>query len=76
MGDDCPKPAVILGDFSLGLSAAMVRKAGISVVEAGINQAYELVNYLNAFGSDYTLQLCFWYAAEAFKARLIKAGYL
>lgn len=29
--DDCPGAAVMLGDFSLGLSAAMVRKAGISV---------------------------------------------
>ncbi len=65
----------MLGDFSLGLSAAMVRKAGISVVEAGINQAYELVNHLDVLGSDCTLQLCSWHAAEAFKARLIKEGY-
>lgn len=70
--DDCPGPVVMLDDFSLGLSAAMVRKAGISVVEAGINQAYELVNHLDALGSDCTLQLCFWHAAEAFKAWLIK----
>lgn len=74
--DYCPGPAVMLGDFSLGLSAAMVRKAGISVVEARINQAYELVNHLDALGSDCTLQLCSWHAAEAFKARLIKEGYV
>ena len=73
--DDCPGPAVMLGDFSLCLSAAMVRKAGISVVEAGINQAYELVNHLDALESDCTLKLCSWHAAEAFKARLIKEGY-
>lgn len=73
--DDCPGPAVMLGGFSLGLSAAMVRKAGISVVEAGMSQAYELVNHLDALGSDCTLQLCSWHAAEALKARLIKEGY-
>lgn len=47
----------MLGDFSLGLSVAMVRKAGISLVEAGMNQVYELVNHLNALGSDCTLLL-------------------
>ena len=73
--DDCPGPAVMLGDFSLGLSAAMVRKAGISVVEAGMSQAYELVNHLDALGSDCTVQLCSWHVAEALKVRLIKKGY-
>lgn len=73
--DDCLGPTVILGDFSLGLSAAMVRKAGISVVEARINQAYELLNHLDALGSNCTLQLCSWNAAEALKAWLIKERY-
>ena len=73
--DDCPRPAVMLGDFSLGLPATMVRKAGISVVEAGISQVYELVNYLDALKSDCTLQLCSWHAAKALKAWLIKEGY-
>lgn len=36
--DDCPRLAVMLGDFSLSLSAAMVRKEGILVVEAEMNQ--------------------------------------
>ena len=73
--DNCPGPAVMLGDFSLGLSAAMIKKAGISMVEAGMNQAYEMVNHLNALESGCTLQLCSWHAAEAVKARLIKKGY-
>lgn len=66
--DNCPGPAVMLGDFSLGLLAAMVRSVGISIVEAGMNQAYELVNYLDALESDCILQLCSWHAAEALKA--------
>lgn len=57
--DDCPGPAVILGDFSLGSSLAMVRKAGISVVEARMNHVYELVNHLDALGSDCTLLLVY-----------------
>ncbi len=41
--DDFPFPTVILGDFSLGLSTTMVKKAGISMVEDRMNQAYEMV---------------------------------
>ncbi len=63
--DNCPGPSVILRDFLIGLSAAMARNAGISIVEAGMNQGYELVNHLDALGSDCTLQLCSWHAAEA-----------
>lgn len=73
--DDCPGPAVMLGDFLLGLSVAIVKKAGISVVRAGMNQVYELVNHLDALESDCTLQLCSWHAAKAFKTRLIKEEY-
>ena len=73
--DDCPGPPVMLGDFSLGLSAAMSKNAGISIAEADMNQAYELVNHLDALGSDCTLQLCSWNAAEALKALLIKKRY-
>lgn len=73
--DDCPGPAVMLGDFSLGLSAAMIKKAGISMMEAGMDQVYEMVNHLDALETDCTLQLCSWHAAEAVKARLIKEGY-
>ena len=62
----------MLGDFSLGLSVAIVKKAGISVVRADMNQVYELVNHLDALESDCTLQLCSWHAAKAFKTRLIK----
>ena len=73
--DDCPGLAVMLKDFSLGLSAAMARNASISRVEAGMNQAYELVNHLDALGSNFIVQLCSLHAAEALKAGLIKEGY-
>ena len=65
----------MLGDFSLGLSTAMASNASISTVEEDMNQAYELVNHLDALGSDCTLQLCCWHSAEALKAQLINEGY-
>ena len=37
----------------------MVRNAGISIAEVGVNQAYEWVNHLDALESDCKLQLCF-----------------
>lgn len=70
--DNCSSPAMMLGDFSLRLFAAMIKKAGISMVEASINQVYEMVNHLDALETDYTLQLYSWHAAEAVKIRLIK----
>ncbi len=66
---------LILEDFSLDLSAVTAKNVDISIVEAGMNQAYELINYQDALRSDCTLQLCSWQAAEALKARLIKERY-
>lgn len=66
--DDCPGPVVMLGIFHLAYQRHMVRKAGILVVKAGISQAYELVNHLDALESDCILQLCSWHALEALKA--------
>lgn len=37
--DSCPGPAVILGDFAAGLTAAMLKKKGITVSESGIELA-------------------------------------
>ncbi len=65
----------MLEDFSLGLSAAIVRNADKSMVEASMNQGYKLVNRLDALGGDFTLQLYSWYAYEALKARFIKERY-
>ncbi len=53
----------------------MVRNTGISINEVGINQAYELVNYLDGLGSDCIQQLYSWHLASALEARLIKEGY-
>ena len=30
----------------------MIKRAGISMIEAGMNQAYEMVNHLDALESD------------------------
>ena len=65
----------MFGIFSLSLSVAMVRKAGISVVGARMSQVYKLVNHLDALKSVCILQLCFWHTAEALKAQLIKKMY-
>lgn len=48
--DDCPRPEIILDDFSFDLSAIMVEKTGMIVVKTEMTQAYELVNHLNALG--------------------------
>lgn len=48
--DDYPGPVVIMGVFSLSLLVVMVKNVNISIVEGGINQAYKLVNHLNALG--------------------------
>ncbi len=45
------------------------------MVEDRMNQAYEMVNHLDARESDCNLQLYSWHSAEAAKARLIKEGY-
>ena len=75
--DDCPGPAVILGDFSLGLGAAMkqVAKNNTSIAFQEMQVAWELQHQLDAEGTLVALQLCSWHAAEAIKARLTREGY-
>lgn len=70
-----PWPCCNVRRFFTGISAALIKKAGISMVEAGMNQVYEMVNHLDILGTDCTLQLGSWHAAEVVKARLIKEGY-
>lgn len=70
-----PGPILMLGDFSLALSVAMIYKAGISIIEVGMNQVYEMFNHLDVLETDCTLQLCSWHTAEAVKEHLIKEGY-
>lgn len=75
--DDCPGPAVILGDFSLGLGAAMkqVAKNHTSIAEQEMRVAWELQHQLDAEGTLVALQLCSWHGAEAIKARMTREGY-
>lgn len=73
--DSCRGPAVILGDFAAGLTAAMVAKRKLGLNEAGMEIAYELATRLDEAGGDLFLQLCSWHAAEAIKKRLIREGY-
>ena len=40
--DSCRGPAVILGDFAAGLTAAMVAKKKLTINEVGMEVAYEL----------------------------------
>ncbi len=83
--DDCRGPAVILGDFAAGLTAAMVKKKMNlltlsedhlgTIAEAGMQVAWRLSHQLDDLGSDCFLQLCNWHAAEAIKKRLTREGY-
>ena len=73
--DDCPGPAVIIGDFSAGLSSAMLQRQKTSRSDAGMDIATELEQTLDSVGSEVKLQLCSWHAAEAVKKRLINEGY-
>ncbi len=54
---NCPSFSLMIGDFSLKLSASIVKKAWISIVEDRMNQAYKIVNHLDTLESDYILEL-------------------
>ena len=73
--DNCPGPAVMIGDFSAGLSSAMVHKQDMTMSEAGMEVAWRMEQELDSVGSKVKLQLCFWHAAEAVKKQLITEGY-
>ena len=73
--NNCPRPEVILGGFSLGLSAALVKTIYTTMVEAGMEQVSQLVNQVDSMGTNCTLQLCSWHAVEAVKAGLVREGY-
>lgn len=70
---DARAPQVIAGDFSAGLTAAMLRKRGMSRSEAGMELAQELGLQIKERGT--TLQLCSWHAAQASQKRLVTEGY-
>lgn len=65
----------MLGDFSAGLSQAMLKTMQQTQSETGMEMALRLANELDDLQTDCTLQLCCWHAAEAIKKRLIKEGY-
>lgn len=73
--DDCPRPAVTIGDFSSGLSAEVLRRRKQTRSEACMDAARELGDRMIGKGDTHTLQLCSWHAAEAIKKRLITEGY-
>ena len=73
--DSCPGPAVILGDFAAGLTAAIAIRQRLNISRVGIEVAYELTARLDKAGSSLFLQLYNWHAAEAIKKRLIREGY-
>jgi MULE transposase domain len=86
---DCPKPAVIVGDFSKGLRAACAAKAALDLSlteiieeplvcppeqDEEILEAAQVVVY-EELGSPQTvsLQLCEWHAVQAIKKRLVSS---
>ena len=83
--DNCRGPAVMLGDFAAGLTAAMIKKRTNlltlnddqlgTIAQAGMDVAWRLSSQLDELGSDCFLQLCNWHGAEAIKKRLTREGY-
>ena len=56
--NDCPGPAVTIGDFSSGLSAEVLRRKQQSRSQAGMDVARELGDSMIALGDEHILQLC------------------
>ncbi len=83
--DNCRGPAVLLGDFAAGLTAAMIKKRTNlltmsvdqlgTIAEAGMEVAWQLSSQMDDLDSHCFLQLCNWHAAEAIKKRLTREGY-
>jgi hypothetical protein len=85
---NCPKPAIITGDFSKGLGAAVAAKAAADLAskEAGNNIYWPandsgfpeaskvLIENENRVAQQVFLQLCKWHAVEAIKRRLTSVG--
>jgi hypothetical protein len=72
---DCPKPALIIRDFSKGLSAAVAAKAtadlaGLKPIDECLALEDDLLKAVNVVVGESTwikLQLCKWHAIEAIK---------
>lgn len=53
----------------------MVKTIYTTMAEAGMEQVSQLVNQVDSIGTNCTLQLCSWHAAEAVKTGLVREGY-
>ena len=77
--DNCRGPAVLLGDFAPGLTAAMIKKRTPdelgTMAEVGMEVAWQLSSQMDELGTECSLQLCGWHAAEAIKKMLAREGY-
>jgi hypothetical protein len=84
---DCPEAALICGDFSKGLGAAVVAKASSDVIKstptdevspldasAIIDVTEVIVGEAVEKPTPVKLQLCEWHAVEVIKRRLVAAG--
>lgn len=84
--DDCSGPAVFLGNFAAGLTAAMIKKRTnvmtisddqvSTIAQVGMDVAWQMTPQMDELGTECFLQLCNWHAAEAIKKRLTCEGYL
>jgi hypothetical protein len=85
---DCPEPAIIAGDFSKGLGAAIAAKAVADLArneagndthrpadDSGIPEASSvLIENENGVAQPVSLRLCEWHAVEVIKRRLTSVG--
>jgi hypothetical protein len=79
---DCPEPALIIGDFSKGLGAAVAAKAAVDLKWDIVGQTTVgfpvtdevVVGEENGKEQRVYLQLCEWHAVEAIRRHLTSAG--
>ena len=81
---NCPKPALIIGDFSKGLGAAVAAKAAADlasleptdeiIIEQDDPDFPDVTEVVVDKGQKIYLQLCEWHAIQAIKRRLVAAG--
>lgn len=71
--DDCPGPYVLIGDFSTGLGAAMMKAVTKKENPGGKAEfPWKMAQAMDHSNTDCTLQLCTWHEAEAIKKNLSK----
>ncbi len=72
--NSCVESNVILGDFTAGLDAAIVKVVNLQEMPwREAESALEILQAMDVSYTNLTPMLCTWHSAEAIKKKLIKA---